>query len=64
MKQYQQSLGMYLVSNRNGDHATAADWARFLCRYWQERGNEAEQRKWEKVLEGHLALVEWACQDC
>lgn len=49
---------MCLASRRNGDHATAADWARSLCRYWQERGNEAEQRKWEKVLEGHLDLVE------
>ncbi|MFM5588493.1 hypothetical protein ACET65_16255 [Aeromonas rivipollensis] len=58
MNRYQKSLLMCLASRRNGDHATAADWARSLCRYWQERGNEAEQRKWEKVLEGHLDLVE------
>lgn len=58
MKQYQQSLGLYLVSRRDGDHAMAAKLARSLCHYWRDRGNEAEQRKWERVLEEHLELVE------
>ncbi|MFM5035411.1 hypothetical protein [Aeromonas media] len=61
MKQYQQNLGMYLVSRRNGDHTMAAELARSLCHYWQGRGNEAEQKKWEKVLKDHLELVELAC---
>ncbi|MFM5817885.1 hypothetical protein [Aeromonas sanarellii] len=58
MKQYQQSLGLYLVTRRDGDHAMATELAGSLCYYWQERGNEAEQRKWERVLEEHLELVE------
>lgn len=58
MKQYQQSLWLYLVSRRDGDHAMAAELARSLSLYWQVRGNEVEQRKWEKVLEEHLELVE------
>ena len=45
MKQYQHSLGLYLVSRRDGDHAMAAELARSLPHYWQVRGNEAEQRK-------------------
>ncbi|WP_429030401.1 hypothetical protein [Aeromonas media] len=58
MKQYQHSLGLYLVSRRDVDHVMAAELARSLRHYWQVRGNEAEQRKWEKVLEEHL---EQAC---
>lgn len=46
------------MSRCNGDHATAAGWTRLLVRYWQELGNEAEQREWEKVQEEHLELVE------
>lgn len=57
MKQYQQHLGLYLVSRRNGEHTTAADLARSICHYWQERSNERELVKWQKVLDEHLASV-------
>ncbi|WP_410488010.1 hypothetical protein [Aeromonas caviae] len=35
-----------------------------FCYYWRDRGNEAEQRKWENVLEDHLELVEQGQPNC
>ena len=54
MKQYQSWLGQYLMSRRDGDHATASELASSICEFLAGRGNEAELSKWQQIHEQHV----------